>query len=151
MNDSLLVCQGISKVYQDGDRKIQVLDTLDLNLSSHELLAVTGTSGSGKSTLLHILGTLDTPTAGTVLFKNQDVVIKDKVTAVVIGAQRVQSEGDTYETTNSEGKTVVRVQPDSIIITLSEDLIPLTHSGTPWDSLVLFSETCDKENGHFLL
>lgn len=73
MNDSLLVCQGISKVYQDGDRKIQVLDTLDLNLSSHELLAVTGTSGSGKSTLLHILGTLDTPTAGTVLFKNQDV------------------------------------------------------------------------------
>lgn len=73
MNDTLLVCQGISKSYQDGDHKIQVLDTLNLELNSHELLAVTGSSGSGKSTLLHILGTLDTPSGGTVLFKGQNV------------------------------------------------------------------------------
>jgi len=73
MNDSLLTCQGISKHYRDGDHQIQVLDTLNLTINSHELLAVTGSSGSGKSTLLHILGTLDTPSAGQVLFKGQDI------------------------------------------------------------------------------
>ena len=73
MNDTLLDCRGISKHFSDGDHQIQVLDKLDLRLSSHELLAVTGSSGSGKSTLLHILGTLDTPSEGQVLFNGQDI------------------------------------------------------------------------------
>jgi lipoprotein-releasing system ATP-binding protein len=73
MSDSLLVCQGISKTYHDGEHHIEVLNTLNLTVNSHELLAITGSSGSGKSTLLHILGTLDTPSAGQVLFKGQDI------------------------------------------------------------------------------
>ncbi|NRA70488.1 MAG: lipoprotein-releasing ABC transporter ATP-binding protein LolD [Gammaproteobacteria bacterium] len=73
MTESLLDCLNISKHYRDGKHQIQVLNTLDLSLNSHELLAVTGSSGSGKSTLLHILGTLDTPSAGQVLFKGRDV------------------------------------------------------------------------------
>ncbi|MDP2560286.1 lipoprotein-releasing ABC transporter ATP-binding protein LolD [Psychrobium sp. 1_MG-2023] len=73
MNNKLLTCQGIVKTYQDGDNSINVLNKLDLSLSSHELLAITGSSGSGKSTLLHILGTLDKPTKGNVLFNGQDI------------------------------------------------------------------------------
>ena len=73
MSQQLLMCQGINKTYIDGDNEVEVLTQLDMSLSSHELLAVTGRSGSGKSTLLHILGTLDNPTKGTVLFNGQDI------------------------------------------------------------------------------
>lgn len=73
MSSMLLNCQGISKSYQDGKNEVKVLESLDLELSSHELLAITGSSGSGKSTLLHILGTLDKPTCGKVLFNGQDI------------------------------------------------------------------------------
>lgn len=73
MNNQLLECQGIVKSYQDGDNTVNVLQSLDLAVKSHELLAVTGSSGSGKSTLLHLLGTLDSPTKGRVLFNGQDI------------------------------------------------------------------------------
>jgi len=73
MTNILLTCQGITKNYQDGDHQIDVLSHLDLTLNSHELLAITGRSGSGKSTLLHILGTLDKPSNGEVIFKGQNV------------------------------------------------------------------------------
>jgi len=73
MSNILLDCRGISKSYQDGKNEVKVLQSLDLTLSSHELLAVTGSSGCGKSTLLHILGTLDKPSSGEVLFKEQDI------------------------------------------------------------------------------
>jgi len=73
MTNILLECQGISKNYEDGDNQVNVLSHLDLTLNSHELLAITGRSGSGKSTLLHILGTLDQPSSGSVIFKGQDI------------------------------------------------------------------------------
>ncbi len=73
MSNLLLDCRDISKSYQDGKNEVKVLESLDLQLSSHELLAITGSSGSGKSTLLHILGTLDKPSQGTVLFNGKDI------------------------------------------------------------------------------
>lgn len=73
MNKPLLTCTGISKTYQDGDNQVNVLSSLDLMLNSHELLAITGRSGSGKSTLLHLLGTLDEPSSGEVLFNGHDI------------------------------------------------------------------------------
>lgn len=73
MSNPLLVCKGISKTYQDGDSKVKVLSELDLSLDSHELLAITGRSGSGKSTLLHLLGTLDTPSRGDIIFKGHNI------------------------------------------------------------------------------
>ncbi|WP_435277085.1 lipoprotein-releasing ABC transporter ATP-binding protein LolD [Psychrobium sp. nBUS_13] len=73
MNKPLLTCTGISKTYQDGDNQVNVLSALDLTLNSHELLAITGRSGSGKSTLLHLLGTLDEPSSGEILFEGQDI------------------------------------------------------------------------------
>lgn len=73
MNDLVISCEQISKVYQDGQNQVEVLKGVDLALTQGEMLAIVGSSGSGKSTLLHILGTLDTASAGSAKIKNQDV------------------------------------------------------------------------------
>lgn len=73
MNDFVISCENLSKVYQDGHNTVEVLKGVDLTLTQGEMLAVVGSSGSGKSTLLHILGTLDTASSGSAKIKNQDV------------------------------------------------------------------------------
>ena len=73
MNDLVISCEQISKVYQDGQNQVEVLKGVDLALTQGEMLAIVGSSGSGKSTLLHILGTLDTASSGSAKIKNQDV------------------------------------------------------------------------------
>jgi len=65
--------QGISKVYQMGEVKVPALESVDLNLCAGEFVVLLGASGSGKSTLLNILGGLDTPTTGRVLFRDKDI------------------------------------------------------------------------------
>lgn len=62
----ILVAKNISKTYDEGKIRTQVLTGLDLAVHAGERIAIVGTSGSGKSTLLHILGGLDTPTDGEV-------------------------------------------------------------------------------------
>lgn len=64
----LMECRQLSRVYQDGDRQLQVLNDVNLSVSAGEMLAIVGSSGSGKSTLLHCMGGLDKPTSGEVLF-----------------------------------------------------------------------------------
>jgi len=62
----------LSKEYPTPAEPLQILADLDLSLSAGENLAIVGPSGSGKSTLLHILGTLDTPTSGSVALDGTD-------------------------------------------------------------------------------
>ena len=62
----VVAVRGLSKSYQDGDRAIEVLRQLDVELAPGRSLAVTGPSGSGKSTLMNMLGCLDRPTSGMV-------------------------------------------------------------------------------------
>jgi lipoprotein-releasing system ATP-binding protein len=69
----VLECRGVEKIYDDGTRKLAILRGIDLAVRSGEILAITGPSGVGKSTLLHLLGTLDVPSSGSVLFHGNDV------------------------------------------------------------------------------
>ncbi len=75
MNDDLLLAaQGLYKRYRSGDNTITVLDGLDLSLRPRETCAIVGASGSGKTTLLQILGTLDLPDSGALLFAGKDLL-----------------------------------------------------------------------------
>lgn len=74
MNKTLLLsCQDLSKTYCEAKLETPVLRGVDLQLAAGEMLAVVGSSGSGKSTLLHMLGALDTPSQGQVLFNGQNI------------------------------------------------------------------------------
>lgn len=70
---SLLQCTELAKQFTDGENTTTVLEGVNLTVDKGESVAVVGSSGSGKSTFLHILGGLDTPTSGTVLFNNADI------------------------------------------------------------------------------
>jgi lipoprotein-releasing system ATP-binding protein len=72
MTEPLLQAVGLCKSYTDG-RRIDVLVDLDLHVAAGEAVAIVGQSGVGKSTLLHVLGTLDQPTGGKVLFDGVDL------------------------------------------------------------------------------
>jgi lipoprotein-releasing system ATP-binding protein len=65
--------QGLGKTYLMAGRRLDVLRGVSLEIAAGELVALTGPSGAGKSTFLHVLGTLDAPSAGRVLFDGQDV------------------------------------------------------------------------------
>lgn len=70
---------GIEKYYEDVGNKIEVLKGVDLQLAKGEMIAIVGASGIGKTTLLHILGTLDRPTAGKLLYDNVEVLNKNDI------------------------------------------------------------------------
>ena len=69
--------EGVSKVYRVGQTEVHALRGVDLEIREGELIVLLGPSGSGKSTLLNILGGLDRPTAGRVLFRGEDITAYD--------------------------------------------------------------------------
>ena len=68
MSEIVIAGKGISKVFYKDGQSIPVLAGVDIEVHQGELVAINGSSGAGKSTLLHILGTLEPPTQGQVLF-----------------------------------------------------------------------------------
>ena len=73
MSEPLISGRGIHKTYSLGKRSLEVLRGVDVSLERGEFLALRGASGAGKSTLLHLLGGLDSPTKGEVLFQGQNL------------------------------------------------------------------------------
>lgn len=71
--DILLHADAIQKTYLLGRYPLHVLQGCSLAIQEGEFVSVTGASGSGKSTLMHIMGVLDTPDAGRVLFEGEDL------------------------------------------------------------------------------
>ncbi len=70
---TILRAEDVVKDYRIGRRSLRVLHGVSLEVRRGELLGIVGPSGAGKSTLLHILGMLDTPTQGRVLYNGQDL------------------------------------------------------------------------------
>ena len=73
MAPPLLAIEGLSKAYLTGGRRLAVLQEVSLEIAAGEMVALTGPSGAGKSTYLHLVGALDAPTAGRILFEGLDL------------------------------------------------------------------------------
>ena len=77
--DIVLACRQLAKTFKEGPSPVEVLKGIDLQVRQGEQLAIIGASGSGKSTLLHLLGGLDTPTAGSVEVAGEDMARLNEV------------------------------------------------------------------------
>ncbi len=70
---NLVEIRGVTKRYQRGSERIEVLHGVDLDIPEGDFVALMGPSGSGKTTLLNLIGGLDTPTAGTIVVDGQRI------------------------------------------------------------------------------
>lgn len=71
--EMVLECRRLAKSFHQGSERLEVLQSINFQIQPSERLAIVGSSGSGKSTLLHLLGGLDTPTAGSVWVAGQEL------------------------------------------------------------------------------
>ena len=72
--EPLYALTGVTKFFQRGPTTVRALDGIDLEIGAGEFVALEGPSGSGKTTLLQLLGALDRPSGGDILFEGRDLV-----------------------------------------------------------------------------
>lgn len=77
--ENLIAVRNLNKSFANGGISIDILKGLNFDLPAGETVAIVGASGIGKSTLLHIIGTLDRPDSGELLFKGEDVFLFDNL------------------------------------------------------------------------
>jgi lipoprotein-releasing system ATP-binding protein len=90
----ILSASGLAKAYGKAPTAVEVLKAIDLEVYASEKVAIVGSSGSGKSTLLHLLGGLDTPSAGTVIMAGENL---HKLPISKLDRLRNQSLGFIYQ------------------------------------------------------
>jgi len=73
MNNPLVKVSGLTKSFFIDQERIDVIKGIDLEIFKQDVISIVGISGVGKSTFLHILGTIDEPTQGRIIFEGQDV------------------------------------------------------------------------------
>lgn len=93
-NELVLACKNVSRTYQDGKLKVDVIQHLDLEVYAGESVSIVGASGSGKSTLLHIMGGLDQPSSGEVSLMGQSL---SSLSQKELGKLRNQHLGFVYQ------------------------------------------------------
>ncbi|MGE4349819.1 MAG: ABC transporter ATP-binding protein [Candidatus Berkiella sp.] len=71
---TVLRCENVVKIFQDGDRTIPVLGNINFSVSSHESIAIVGRSGSGKTTFIHILGGIEKPSSGKIYLNEMELL-----------------------------------------------------------------------------
>jgi len=85
----MLEAKDIHKSYHNGKKSLAVLKGVDLNINKGEFIAIVGPSGAGKSTLLHILGGLDSPTKGNVIFEETNIYNLDDLTISKVRNEKI--------------------------------------------------------------
>jgi len=95
--EELVQIRGVRKSFKVGDSHLEVLKGLNFRIANGEMLGIVGASGAGKSTLLHIIGALDKPTEGDVIFKAQDIF---KMTDVQLAKFRNKTVGFVFQFSN---------------------------------------------------
>ena len=92
----LLSIRDVSKVYRMGEVDVSALRHVTLDIADGEFLVVAGPSGSGKSTLLYLLGGMDRPTSGSILFQGGDACQHSAQVAIqcgLVGSESQRSHG----------------------------------------------------------
>jgi len=77
-SDTVFLVRGLGKTYRSGEVEVRALHDVDLEIARGEFIVLLGPSGSGKSTLLNILGGLDVPSTGRVVFGDEDLSTADE-------------------------------------------------------------------------
>jgi len=90
----VLMARGLAKTYGQDPTGVEVLKAIDLDVTPSEKVAIVGSSGSGKSTLLHLLGGLDTPSAGSVVLAGSNL---NQLSVKKLDQLRNQSLGFIYQ------------------------------------------------------
>lgn len=84
--DSSVDIQGVSKIFETKKSKVQALKEIDLSIKDKEFLVLLGTSGCGKSTLLRMIGGLEHPSTGKIIFKREEITKPCSVIGMVFQA-----------------------------------------------------------------
>lgn len=95
--EELVQVRGVKKSFKVGEDYLEVLKGLNFNIMKGEMLGVVGASGAGKSTLLHVVGALDKPTEGDVIFKEEDLF---KMTDMQLAEFRNRKVGFVFQFSN---------------------------------------------------
>jgi len=90
----IIAARGLRKTYMSGDKQLTVIDGLDLAVTAGETVAIVGASGTGKSTLLHLLGGIDRPSAGEILFEGKRL---DALSATALARYRNAAVGFVFQ------------------------------------------------------
>lgn len=115
---TLIELVNVSKRYKVGEHTINALDNVSLTVKEGEFVSITGPSGSGKSTLMHIIGLLDTPTVGSVIFEGEDI---SQLTESTLAQIRNKKLGFVFQQFNLLERTTA----------LENVALPLLYSETP--------------------
>jgi putative ABC transport system ATP-binding protein len=120
MKNSLIHVSHISKIYKTEAMETVALNDVSFEINKGEFVAIMGPSGSGKSTLMHILGALDTPTAGEYILDGENV---EKLTDDELASIRNRKIGFIFQAFNLLPRTS----------TMKNVMLPMRYAGIPFE------------------